>query len=75
MEEKTGKPLGHPDNKGEGNARPEEAGSEGGLGFLGAQRKKGDNVDPIKEDAPLDGTLKKEHLDIRRTNDEASEAE
>lgn len=33
-----GEPLGNPKFKGQGDAQPEGAGAEGGLGFIGDQR-------------------------------------
>lgn len=62
MEEKDkGKPLGEPDKRQQGNARPEKAGSEGGLGFLGDQRKTEEHGagegTTTRENPPLDGTI------------------
>lgn len=64
-EEKVGKPLGDPANKGEGRAQPDQAGAEGGMGFLGDQRQKDRTSDREQDRAkepPLDGTVKKEHI-------------
>jgi hypothetical protein len=37
-DKKKGTPLGNPEYQGHGDARPEGAGDEGGLGFIGDQR-------------------------------------
>ena len=65
MEEKeTGKPMGHPANKGKGKADPHTAGEEGGTGFLGDQRQ--EESGRMKHDEgepPLDGTIEKQDVD------------
>jgi hypothetical protein len=40
-------PLGNPERQGRGEAQPEGAGAEGGLGFLGDQR--GEDEDALPE--------------------------
>lgn len=63
MDKPIGRPLGHPANKGKGDAAPPGAGDEGGLGSYGDQRDK--EVRPSKErnEPPLDGTLSGEDIE------------
>ena len=57
MDKKIGSPLGRPElNKGE--AAPEEAGAEGGTGFVGDQRTDDNEVtERSRRSPPLDGTI------------------
>jgi hypothetical protein len=66
---KIGEPLGNPANKGVGDAQPEEAGAEGGLGSWGDQRdeqernERRERDQHREKDPPLDGTVRKEHIE------------
>jgi hypothetical protein len=61
---KQGSPVGNPEYQGRGDARPEQAGGEGGLGFIGDQRGE------EREEPPSLDVDTPEGEPIRRTNEE-----
>ncbi len=64
MNVKKGEPLGHPDNIGKGDADPQQAGAEGGSGFLGDQRQPTARNDrKNSKEPPLDGTMSSEDIE------------
>lgn len=64
MDKRIGRPLGHPDNKGTGEAAPPGAGDEGGLGSYGDQRNERSNKrDERSKEPPLDGTMSADDIE------------
>ncbi len=55
-EKKKGEPLGRPEYQGRGDAQPEGAGDEGGLGFIGDQRGTEDEDPPVLDVNTGEGT-------------------
>ncbi len=72
-DKKKGGPLGHPDRQGRGDARPEGAGDEGGLGFVGDQRGENEEERPemevdTPEGEPMKPTPKEGTTDTAHTH-------